>query len=206
MTSKFGTLLLYLVVPMLALLAFHIVMFFVFGHSKPRFTPNYIGGQVIQYSVNLFVTFGLFKVILKLASNQEPQWHDFINPITSYFSYLMATILFTAIVMTGCLLFIIPGIIWSIQFQQFPYVIIDKNLGPIAALKRSSQLTASARWKLLGFGFTCVIIGIAGLLCFIVGIIPAFLVTCLATIHVYKQLTDSTDQEQPSAEPTVQAS
>jgi hypothetical protein len=52
------------------------------------------------------------------------------------------------ILLLGFMLFIVPGIIFSIKYMFSEFVLLDENLGPVAALKRSSFLTKGYKWSL----------------------------------------------------------
>ncbi|MEA3324508.1 MAG: hypothetical protein U9Q37_05135 [Euryarchaeota archaeon] len=61
---------------------------------------------------------------------------------------MIGLILYGFIVVGGLILLTIPGIIWAIKFQFFDYLIVDKGLGPIDALEKSSEITRGVKWDL----------------------------------------------------------
>ena len=58
------------------------------------------------------------------------------------------------LIFIGFLLFIVPGVIWSIKYMFSFFILLDQNCGPVEAMKRSSKLTSGYKGtlfkKLLG--------------------------------------------------------
>ena len=158
-----------------------------------------VGISVFQYVIQLVITLGMLKVGLKLVNDEEPQWSDYALPMGSYVAYFAASVVFGLIFGVGILLLIFPGIMWFIQFHYFGYALVERGLGPMESLRISSRITKGTKWKLFLFGLINLVINVAGALCLIVGMIPASLVTFIASMHVYKQLCQSADGVGPSS-------
>lgn len=94
------------------------------------------------------------------------------------------------IIILGTICFIVPGIYFAIKFMFAELYVIDKGMRPIEALRASSQLTKGCRWQLFFFTIVVIFFMILGLLCLVVGIVPAMLITTLAHIHIYKSLQE----------------
>lgn len=143
-----------------------------------------IVGFVLQAAVQM----GLIKVTLNLLDKGEADFGDLFDCFPLIINFLLASIIYAAILLVGFILLIIPGIIWAIQFGFFSYAMVDRGLGPIESLKRSSQITRGAKWNILGLAIlTCLII-VAGFICFILGIIPASAISVVAFTFAYRQL------------------
>ena len=74
------------------------------------------------------------------------EFADLFSYFPLFFKYLSGSILYELIIVGGMILLIIPDIIWRIKFQFFSCFIVDKGVGPIEALKRSSVITKDAKW------------------------------------------------------------
>ena len=83
---------------------------------------------------------------------------------------------------------IIPGIIWAIKFQFYDYLIIDKKLGPIEALKKSAVITKGAKGNLFVFGLLLGGINLLGAICLLIGLFAAIPTTLVAKAFVYRKL------------------
>ncbi len=103
-------------------------------------------------------------------------------------SYFVAALISRSLIALGYLCFIVPGIILQISFQFAGYFIVEKQLGPIAALKASWAICDGARWQLVLLAIVSYFIHAFGILCFIVGGIPAYMVNSLANAATYRAL------------------
>jgi uncharacterized membrane protein len=66
--------------------------------------------------------------------------------------------------------------------------VIDRELGPIEAMKGSYRMTYGYKWSLLGLLLMLLLINLLGLLAFIVGVFVSAPVSLLAVTHVYRLL------------------
>lgn len=105
-----------------------------------------------------------------------------------FFRYLLLSILLGIMIGVGLVLLIVPGIILGLMFFCAGYLTIEKNLGPIEALKESARITRGSRWRLF-------LLVLAMALLFVVGMIPLFLgllvvapIIALAGVHAYRAL------------------
>ena len=55
-----------------------------------------------------------------------------------------------------------PGIIFALMFMFSTFIVIDRELGPIEAMKESHRITHGHKWKLLGFSLLLVLINLLG--------------------------------------------
>ena len=157
--------------------------------------------NIIAIIVRLIVSIGLIRIALKFSDNEKPVFNDLFSFPPFFWRYLGGSILFGLIVFGGMLLLIIPGIIWTIKFQYFGYCIIDKNLGPIDALKKSSAITNGIKWELFGFGIVLWLINLLGALVFIVGLFATVPTTLIAYAFVYRKLLEQTESIQAPETP-----
>ena len=133
---------------------------------------------------------GLIKVYLKICDDKQPELRDLLSGITPglMLRYIFAVLLYALILIGGLILLIIPGLIWMVQFQFCTYLVIDKGLGPVAALKKSSAITKGAKWNLFVLTCLCVLINFAGVLALGMGLFVTIPVTMLALTSVYRKL------------------
>jgi uncharacterized membrane protein len=147
---------------------------------------------VISFVLYIVVAMGLIKVSLRFSANKKGTFGDLFSCFPLFFKYLFGSILYLLIIIGGVILLIFPAIIWAIKFGLFPYFVVDKGLGPIAALKASARTTMGAKWDLLGFGFVVLVISLLGALCLVIGIFATFPTTMVATALVYRRLLSQT--------------
>jgi uncharacterized membrane protein len=109
---------------------------------------------------------------------------------------VLAVFLVAISVLGGCLLLIIPGIIFAVRLMFVNYIAAEKHISPMVALSESKRITKGYRWKI--FGFLCVmgLINLLGLLCLIVGVLYTAPLTILATAILYKKLSGWTEAQE----------
>ena len=149
-----------------------------------------IGFQI----VNWYLTFNALGVSLKLIDEKEVTYADFWLPQSNFWFYVLATLLYGLIIGVGTLLLIVPGIIFGLMFMFYGYVMIEKNLGPIEALKESKRLTAGAKWDLFLFSLLAIGLNLLGVLALIVGVLVTMTITFIAMGHLYRQRTRALEE------------
>ncbi len=149
--------------------------------------------------ISILTSIGLIKIAIKLFDNKKCSFVNFFNNFSLFFKYLLGSILYGLIVFIGMLLLIVPGIIWSLKFYFFSYLIVDKNLTPVTALKQSARITEGSKKDLLVFGVLLGLINLAGALCLIVGLFVTIPTSVVAMTFVYKKLLARYEQNDPKA-------
>ncbi len=91
----------------------------------------------------------------------------------NYWSAVAAYILAAAAVLLGLLCLIVPGIIIAIRLSFVSYLVIDRKLGPLEAVRASWEMTRGHSWNLFGLGVAALLIILLGLACLVVGVLPA---------------------------------
>lgn len=131
-----------------------------------------------------------------LAAYRNPEtvrlaelWHP-----RPFWKYLAIFVLETIAVGIGLLLFIVPGLVAMVFFMFATILVIDRELGPLAALKESARLTKGNRWPLLGFVILLTLMFLAGALAFGLGLLIVYPIMCLSVMHAYQQLSGGEPQ------------
>ncbi len=151
--------------------------------------------QVAAFVVNTIISLGWIRVLLKIARGQTAGVEDFQSGMPYFWNYLLGNILYSLIVVVGFILFIIPGIIWSVQYHFIPYLIADKGVGPMQAMRMSSQMTKDLKFKIWLFFLTMGLVAIGGLIVFVVGLLIAIPVISIATALLYLKLVPRASAE-----------
>ncbi|MDO8565906.1 MAG: hypothetical protein Q7S04_01835 [Candidatus Moranbacteria bacterium] len=140
--------------------------------------------------LGIILQIGLIRIYIDLIDQDKEDHLDTLFSQTGLFwRYLGASILYYAVVVVGFILLIIPGIYFSLKYQFYGYLIIDKNFQPFEALKKSAVMTVGIKWKLLGFSFALVGLNIAGALLLVVGLLVTIPISILAYVYVYRELS-----------------
>src|SRR3989338_2162822 len=113
---------------------------------------------------------------------------DFLAVKTRFIPYLLANVRYFLIVLFGYVLFIIPGIIWSMKYAFGPVLVVDKSLGAKEAFDMSAQMTEGIKWQMLGFSLFGILVTLGGLLLLGVGLFLAIPIVYLASYMLYDKL------------------
>lgn len=149
-------------------------------------------GQLVATVLQWWLYIGFVGILLAVYSNQPVTMSDlFAQKGRTLWHYALATILYFLIVLGGLILLIVPGIIWGIKFHYYIYLIVERGLDPIAALKESAHITDGRKWTLFGFFIVVGLLNLAGALVIGVGLLVSIPVTVLASVWVYKWLSEN---------------
>ncbi len=153
--------------------------------------PGLFGGLITLAAMaySFIVAMGLYKVSLMLVDGQKPQFNDLFSQYPKLINYFVAGLLFILGVALGSILLIIPGIWFALRYQYFGMAIVDKNMGPIEALKYSGQITQGNALKLFGMALASMGVIVLGLLALILGVFVAMPVVYLAMAYIYRTLS-----------------
>ncbi|MCW5515490.1 hypothetical protein [Muriicola sp. Z0-33] len=112
----------------------------------------------------------------------------------NYMNIVLASLLTFAIIGIGLVFFIIPGIIFACRLAFVSYLVMDKNLEPIAAIEKSWEMTRDHGWQIFGIALLAIPLFLGGLLCFIVGAFIAIL-WVKATFAAFYHAVDLEEQK-----------
>jgi uncharacterized membrane protein len=130
---------------------------------------------------------GVSFITLQFVDNKKPKLKD-VYYTKNLFNYILASIIRTLIIAVGFILFIIPGIIFSIKLQYSQYLIVDKGKDAVDSLKGSWKMTKGVKWNLFLFGLLLGLINILGFLALLVGLFVTVPLTMVANAFVYRKL------------------
>jgi len=151
-----------------------------------------LGSWVVSLVSSIFIV----KIGLRLYDNEKIGSYDFLSFSTSlFFKFLLGYVLYTALVVIGLILLVVPGVYLAIKYQYVQYLIVDKNMDVIEAFKESGKMTDGYKWNLFLLVLLFLIIVVMGALAFGVGLLVAIPIVMVAQAYVYKKLClNSVDQ------------
>lgn len=134
--------------------------------------------SVIKYGGDLMV--------LRAMRNEKIEISEMFDGFKkNYVNIILANLLTFAIIGFGFLFLIIPGIILACRLVFVSYLVMDKNMEPVAAVEKSWEMTKGHGWQIFGMALLAIPIVIGGLLCFIVGIVFAIIWISSAFASMY---------------------
>jgi uncharacterized membrane protein len=153
------------------------------GGSLLSFVATLIG-----WALQLIVSLGSIGIALRIHDKRKAEYKNLFDYSRLVIPYFFGSIVYTVIVIVGFILLIIPGIIWGIKFRYYPYFMVDRNIGPIDAMKESSKITAGNKWNLFLFGIILGFINLIGALALLVGLFVTIPLTMMAEAYVFRKL------------------
>jgi uncharacterized membrane protein len=154
--------------------------------------------NVISFLVNAYVFAGALQLAFKLYDGGEVSMNDFKVRGKVYLNTLLAMILSALIVVGGLILLIVPGLIWLTTYYFSAYITVDKDMTARQALHESRLATKGDRWRIAGLMILAVLLNIAGLIAFIVGIFVTLPVTVMAYVYAYRKLAAKLEPAEPA--------
>jgi uncharacterized membrane protein len=148
-------------------------------------------GSVLNIAVSTLLNMGVASFYLAAHDNPDTVelsslWHP-----QPFWKFLGATILTGLAIILGLVLLIVPGIIFMLMFMFVMFIVIDRGLGPVEAMKESARITRGYKWPLLGFVLVLALINVVGALALVVGLLVTVPVTSLAFARAYRALTEN---------------
>lgn len=129
---------------------------------------------------------GMVRIYLGIVDGKEVKFGDLFKGSDLVLPYLGVTILYTLIVVGGFFLLVFPGVIWGIKYLYAPFLVVDKGMSPVEALKASAELTNGAKWDILAFEGALSYVIMIGYAALLVGVVVAIPVTILALFGMYR--------------------
>lgn len=144
--------------------------------------------MLLYYVVALIIGLGFLKIFIKLSRSESASFGDLFNNWNRLLPYIGVNILYALIVMGGMLLLVFPGIIWMLKFYWAQYLVVDKGMGPIEALKASARMTDGMKWDLLAFISVIGVVVMIGYFALLIGMVVTIPVAAIATCWVYNYM------------------
>jgi len=150
--------------------------------------PTFLG-SLADFALTTLIGMGV--TAFYLAAHDSPGTVD-LTPLwhpRPFWKYIGASLLVGLTIVAGFILLIVPGIIFALMFMFTTFIVIDRELGPLEAMKDSKDITRGHKWPLLGFICVLALINLAGAIALLVGLLVTVPVTSLAFVHAYRVLS-----------------
>lgn len=157
---------------------------FVTGMTKDPESYNIVM-HLIYMLLQFIISMGVIKGFLQVIRGKEVNMETFTSMFPLIIKYLVAQIILSVIIFVGLIFFIVPGIYFAIKYMFAPYLVIDKEMGPIEAMKASAKLTKGIKWDIIGFIAAIVILMYSGIIALLVGLIITVPLATLAYVNFY---------------------
>ena len=146
-------------------------------------------GTVLGTVVGAFMAGGLTRFSLNVARGAPAAFGDVFRGGRHFLPILGANLLMMLGVFGGLLLFIVPAFILAAGWMLTLPIVVDRDLGPIDAMKESWRLTTGYKGTILTMLLLLVGLTIAGLCACGVGILVVYPIMYIADAYLYLRLT-----------------
>ena len=150
------------------------------------FFPYFI--FLLVYGILLInpLKYGIKYAYLKAARGGENiEVRDMFSFTANYINCVFASLLSGFIIGIGVVFLIIPGIIFACKLAFVPYLVIDKKMDAVAAIKASWDMTNGHTVDIFVMGLLAIPICIIGFIAFFIGIIPAVMWVRMSFASLY---------------------
>ncbi|UCC39612.1 MAG: hypothetical protein JSV96_17835 [Candidatus Aminicenantes bacterium] len=136
------------------------------------------------------IDYGSAFIFLRAVRNEQFEVKDMFLTFQNYLNVVLAHLLVGAIIAIGVTLLLVPGIIFACKLAFVKYLVTDKNMDPVEAVKESWRMTTGYATEIFLMGLLAIPIGLAGILCFGVGLIPAIMWIRCAFASMYYAVSE----------------
>nr|WP_320119384.1 hypothetical protein [uncultured Marinifilum sp.] len=136
------------------------------------------------------INYGVDWTFLQAVRKKNPQFEEILSGFRKFLFVVLSHLLVIGIVGLGFIFFIIPGIYLVCKLIFVPYLIMDKKLDPLQAIKLSYYLSKGYFWTIFGMGILSFFIFILGLICMLVGVFVSIIWISSAFAVLYKALEE----------------
>ncbi len=155
------------------------------------------------------IDFGASWVFLKCVRGEKIDVQDMFSVFENYLNVVLAGLLVAAIIGIGMMFLLAPGIILACRLAFVRYLVMDKKMEPVDAVKESWRMTKGHANQIFYTGVLAFCAALAGLLCFGVGVIVAWMWMRCAFASMYYAVSELEQAKAqaipPSAEPAPEA-
>ncbi len=111
---------------------------YVFRKDAPGLSAVF---RVVSLFFQVVVAMGFITVRMKLVDGGRASFRALLSNWPVFLKFLCGGIIYVLIVLFGLVLFVVPGIIWSIQFMFWSYHVVDGRMGLVEALAFMSRIS-----------------------------------------------------------------
>jgi hypothetical protein len=144
--------------------------------------------------------YGMSYGFLRSARGESLQVKDIFHVFKNYSNAVFGNLLVAVIVGVGFMLLIIPGIVFACKLPFVSYLIVDKKMDAVTAVKTSWHMTHGHAWQVFLIGILAFFVALLGLILFGVGLILSIMWIRLAFASLYYAVSAGTEENIQSVE------
>lgn len=169
------------------------------GAPGPPGPTGMLAGLGLFYTVLVMwpLLVGVASAFLKAVRGRDPELDDMLDGFRTYVNAVGGMLVYTVLVIVGLILLIVPGVVALVRLVFTPFLIVDRGLDPIQAVKASWEETRGYGWSLFGLLLVNLVIMVVGLLLLIVGVFVAMVWVWASVASYYHAVLDDPSRTDP---------
>ena len=144
--------------------------------------------SLLSLVFSLLFSLGYTKNMFQTLDGEEPQFSAYGQQSRKIFTWLIAGLIYTVVVVVGLCLLVLPGIYLAIRLQFFYTSVVDEDTGIVTSLKRSWEITKGQEMPLFIFLLVAFGLTVLGLSFFLIGIFVIYPLVGLMYCYVFRKL------------------
>jgi len=165
------------------------VIFIAIG-MMPVFASDSWVVMVVAWVFDAVVWMGLIRMTLRFVDGDKGELADLFSTFPLILKFLVASVAVGVVVMVGFCLLVIPGIYWSIRLYMFPWVLVDKDVGPFEAMRQSWEMTRGSCWNFFLLALLLGAVNILGTIALLIGLLITVPLSIVAIGYAYRRLEE----------------
>jgi hypothetical protein len=134
---------------------------------------------------------GFFDLTLRAADGDAPNLTLLTASLRRGPAFLLAVCIYSAAVLIGLMLFVMPGIFVAVRYAFFGHVLAVRPVSALEALRHAATLSHGRWWTIFRFALIALLLNLGGLALFGLGFFVTFPVSLLAASSLYLSLARS---------------
>lgn len=163
-------------------------------NSSDSIQSGFVSFKVLSFIYYLLIitpfSYAVDWMFLKASRKIEPQFEEILNGFKKFLFVILSHLLVMGIVGVGFLFLIVPGIYLACKLIFVPFLIMDKKVDPIQAVKLSFYLSKGYLWTIFGMAILSVFVFILGLICLFVGVFVSLIWIHAAFAVLYRAVNE----------------
>lgn len=138
--------------------------------------------------LSVWLTIGVFKINLGIVDGRPVAFSDLFSGIDRFWPFFGASILAGLLVALAGLLLVVPGLILAVYWLFVSFLVVDRNIGPLAAIGESFRLVQGSFWSVVGVLIVGFFLNVLGAMLFGIGLLLTVPLTSLSLTYLYRRL------------------
>jgi uncharacterized membrane protein len=160
-------------------------------------------GFVISMVATAYLMAGYLSIVLAVYDNRPAAIGDLFKPLPQLSNMVAVNFITTIAVAIGMVFLVIPGLIAAVLLGFAPFLVLEQNMAPMDAVKRSVDLTKPLMGKLIVFAIVAAIVNFIGAIPAGLGLLATVPMTMIGWAMIYRQVAAPAGRRRKGTGPVV---